>query len=82
MRNYYKYVLYQGNTIVYVGITNDLDRRTNEHKRDGKRFSDWEKIGNACTKESAEYWETERLETYMRNHNGYLPLYNKTANGK
>lgn len=82
MRDYNKYILYQGNKIVYIGITNDIERRKREHQNDGKEFSRMEKEGNLSTKEGAEAWETERLQTYMNNHNGQLPLYNKTKNGK
>jgi hypothetical protein len=44
-------------------------------------FIDSKKVGR-CSSESAEQWETDRLYTYMKNHNGYLPKYNQTTTGK
>lgn len=39
-------------------------------------------VGRAVTRESAEKWETERIDKYRRNHNGQVPPLNKTQNGK
>lgn len=80
-RNTYKYVLKDGNNIKYVGITDDPQRRESEHKRD-KDFKKMEIIGQAVSRESAEKWETERINQYRRNHNGQVPPLNKTLNGK
>ncbi|OIR01325.1 hypothetical protein GALL_166130 [mine drainage metagenome] len=80
-RDYHKYELKKGNKLLYVGITNDPERREDEHKND-KRFGHMNIIGNATTKEGAEKWETERLKQYADNHNGKLPPKNKTSNGK
>lgn len=80
-RSTYKYVLKDGNKINYVGITDDHQRRESEHKRD-KDFKKMEIIGRAFSLESAEKWETERINQYRRNHNGQVPPLNKTQNGK
>ncbi|MBR4155493.1 MAG: GIY-YIG nuclease family protein [Bacteroidales bacterium] len=80
-RSTYKYVLKDGNKIKYVGITDDPQRRESEHKRD-KDFKKMEIIGRAVSRESAEKWETERINQYRRNHNGQVPPLNKTLNGK
>ncbi len=76
-----KYILKQGNKIVYVGITNDPQRREAEHRQD-KDFDKMEIIGRTCTRQSAEQWETDRIETYMSNHGGNTPIYNKNSSGK
>ena len=77
-----KYVLKKGNEIVYVGITNSIERRESEHKAEGMDFSSISKIGKKTTREAAENWEAERIRTYMDNHNGNTPKYNKNSSGK
>ena len=81
-RNTTKYVLKDKNEVVYVGITNDLERRTQEHKAEGMKFTSVTKVGNITTQEGASKWETDRIRTYMQNHNGATPKYNKNDNGK
>lgn len=80
-RDTYKYVLKDGNKIQYVGITNDPQRRETEH-RQNKVYKKMEIVGRASTRQNAEKWETERIETYKKNHSGEIPLLNKTQNGK
>ena len=77
-----KYECYQGNKLVYVGITNDLERREAEHIADGMQFSSMKKVGNVTTQEAASKWETERIQTYQKNHSGSTPKYNKNNTGK
>lgn len=77
-RNYYRYELKDGRKTVYVGITNDPQRREIEHRNDGKRFNKLDIVGSAVTQRSAEKWEEERLATYNKNHKGKGPRYNKT----
>jgi len=38
-RDTYNYVLKRRRRIVYRGITNDPERRLNEHRKSGKRFT-------------------------------------------
>jgi predicted GIY-YIG superfamily endonuclease len=80
-RDTYKYELKQGNKVVYAGITNDPTQRETQHHQE-KTFDKMQIIGRVSTREGAEKWETDRLETYMRNHKGELPKYNKTTTGK
>ena len=79
-RNTYKYELKQGNKVVYVGISDDPARREIEHRRD-KDFGKMVIVGNKSTRESAKDWEDRRIETYMNNHGGETPKYNKTEAG-
>lgn len=81
IKDTHKYVLKDGNKILYVGITDNPQRRESEH-RQNKDFQKMEVIGRAVTRQSAEKWETERIEQYRRNHNGNVPPFNKTQNGK
>jgi predicted GIY-YIG superfamily endonuclease len=80
-RDTYKYELKDGKKVVYVGITNDPERREAQHRQE-KNFGTMNIVGRASTREGAEQWETQRLETYMNNHKGDLPKYNQTATGK
>lgn len=76
-----KYVLKQGNKVVYVGITNDPERRETEHRQD-KNFDKMELVGRKSTRSGAQQWETDKIETYMKNHAGVTPKYNKNSSGK
>lgn len=76
-----KYVLKQGNKIVYVGITDDPERREAEHRQD-KNFDKMEIVGRKSTRDGAEQWEADRIKTYMKNHAGETPKYNQNTSGK
>ena len=77
-----KYECYDGNKLVYVGITNDLGRREAEHRADGMVFTSMRKVGNITTQQAASDWESKRIQTYVDNHNGSTPKYNKNKSGK
>ena len=77
-----KYELFDGNQLVYVGITNDLNRRTREHQAEGMNFTRVRQVGNASTRQGAGEWEEARIQTYMDNHGGKLPRYNNNTSGK
>lgn len=75
------YNLKQGNKVVYKGITNDLEKRAQEHRAGGKEFSTIEKVGRVKTEQGARKVEAQQLATYRNNHGGTNPKYNKTKNG-
>ena len=75
-RDTYLYYLKQVNKIVYIGITNDPDRRKDEHKLDHKKFTKMEVKPIPMTEDGARKKEAEKLATYIKNH-GKLPEYNK-----
>ncbi len=77
-RNYHRYELRDHGKIVYFGITDDPERREEEHKDEGKRFTTMNVVGPAVIKNSAEKWEEDRLEGYRENHGGRNPRYNET----
>ena len=81
-RDTYKYELKQGNKVVYVGITDDPGRREQEHRNDGKQFTSMNIVGNASTRQGASACEEQRIQTYMGNHHGQTPQYNKNETGK
>ena len=81
-RDTYKYELRNGNRIVYVGITNNLERREAEHRNEGMQFTSIAKVGNITTRDAAEAWEADRIATYKDNHGGDRPQYNQNDSGK
>ncbi len=76
-RDHKKYTLKKGNEILYVGVTDDPERREQEHKEEGKKFSHMKIEGRPVTKEGALEWEQERVEKYQKTHGGEKPKYNK-----
>lgn len=77
-RNYFRYNLKKSHKIVYKGITNNPEDRTEQHKDDGKRFTHMQIVGPAVTKNTAEKWEEESLRQFRYDHRGKNPLYNET----
>ena len=73
IRDTYKYELRDRNRVVYIGITNDPERREDEYRAEGKRFSRMWLIGNRTTQAAAERWEEERLASYRRSHRDKNP---------
>lgn len=59
-RDTYKYHFKKGNTIVHTGITNDLERREQEHKRDFGESGHIMKVGRVTTGDAAMEWEKEQ----------------------
>ena len=80
-RDTVKYELTKGHKTVYVGITDNPERRETEHRQD-KDFDKMKIVGRKSTRDGAEQWETDRIQTYMKHHNGATPKYNKNTTGK
>jgi predicted GIY-YIG superfamily endonuclease len=79
-RDTYRYELKQGSKVVYRGITNNPERRCNEHNND-KNFSHMNIVGPRVTRSSARRWEQDSLQTYRKTHKGKNPKYNKKKSG-
>ena len=77
-RNHYRYNLKQSHKVVYKGITKNPENREEQHKDEGKRFSNMQIVGPSVTKAAAEKWEEESLAQYRSNHGGRNPRYNET----
>ncbi len=77
-RDTYRYELRDGRKVVQYGITDDPERREREHHDDGKRFTTMNVVGPAVTRETAEEWEEDSLDSYRRGHRGRNPRYNET----
>lgn len=76
----YVYKLVRNGQTVYIGITNDLKRREQEHRED-KQFDKMQVIKGPCTREEAEKLESVQLRLFSFSHS-HLPEYNQTCNGK
>ena len=61
-RNTYKYDFKVGNKIVHSGITNDLERREQEHQQRW-RNGHIKQIGNKTTEDAAREWEETKQKT-------------------
>lgn len=58
----YKYHFKKGNKILHTGITNDLERREQEHKRDLGGNGHIKKVGRKTTHDGALKWEREQAK--------------------
>lgn len=80
-RNTVTYELKNRNEVLYVGTTNDPERRMAEHQAAGKKFSKMTITSRKMTEQGAKKKEAQRLETYRQNHNQRNPKYNKDTDG-
>lgn len=74
------YELKQGNKVVYVGTTNDPERREQEHLAAGKTFGHMNVTSRRMTEGGAKKKEAEKLKTYRKNQ-GKNPKYNLDSDG-
>ncbi len=74
------YELKDGNKVVYVGTTNDPERREQEHRDGGKRFGHMNVTSRRMTEDGATKKEADKLATYRKNQ-GKNPKYNKDSDG-
>ena len=58
-RNTYKYYFKRGNKIVHGGITNDLERREDEHQEKWPK-GHISQVGRKTTEDAAREWEKEK----------------------
>lgn len=61
-RDTYKYHFKRGNEILHTGITNDLDRREQEHQRDIDPKGHIFQVGGPTTRDGAKAWEDEQRD--------------------
>ncbi len=61
-RDTYRYHFKRGHRIVHTGITNDLERRESEHRRDFGEDGHILKVGSVTTMDAALKWEREQAE--------------------
>lgn len=75
------YTLRDKNEIVYIGTSNNIEKREKEHQDLGKEFTSIRKESRKMTPESAKKREEEKLENYRKNHKSKNPKYNKDKDG-
>jgi predicted GIY-YIG superfamily endonuclease len=75
------YDLKDGKKIVYRGTTDDPERRADEHKASGKKFTKLTVTSRKMTEDGAKKKEAEALERYRKSHSGKNPKYNKDSDG-
>ena len=61
-RDSYKYHFKKGNRIVHTGITNNLERREQEHQERFGNDGHIKQVGRATTRDAALKWEREQAE--------------------
>ena len=61
-RETYKYHFKKGNRIMHTGITNDLERREQEHKKTFGESGHIKQVGRATTRDAALEWESEQAK--------------------
>ena len=59
LRDTYKYQFKVGNKIIHGGITNDLERREQEHQQDNPK-GHIKQVGNKTTEDAARQWEKDK----------------------
>lgn len=59
-RDTYKYEFNRGNKILHGGITNDLERRQAEHRRDIDQKGHIKQVGRRTTRDAASDWEEDK----------------------
>lgn len=79
-RNTVTYALKKGGKTVYIGTTNDPDRREIEHKADGKKFTKMTLTSRRMTEAGAQKKEEKAIQRYKKNQ-GKTPKYNKDEKG-
>lgn len=75
------YRLKKGRKVVYIGTTNDPERREREHRRAGHEFDKIVPVTRRMTPDGARSREADSLATYRRGHRGRNPEYNEDPNG-
>lgn len=61
-RDTYKYHFKKGSKIVHTGITNDLERREQEHKQDFGESGHIKQVGRVTTRDAALKWESDQAK--------------------
>lgn len=75
------YRLKEGKKTVYIGTTNDSERREEEHREEGKKFTKLEPTSRKMTENGAKQKEADQLQVFRKGHGGENPKYNKDSDG-
>ena len=66
---------------VYIGESEDPQKRAVQHADEGKKFDRVEITSRPMKRENAVKREADQLQTYRRGHGGKNPKYNDTDEG-
>lgn len=66
--------------IVYIGMSNNPDKRSLDHKRDGKNFHSVQIVSSHLSRQAAKKAEGELVTQYIK-RTGRRPKYNQTNLG-
>ena len=80
-RNTVTYDLKQEREVVYKGTTKNPERREEQHREEGKRFSHLQITSHKMTEQEAKQKEKRDLQQYRQSHRGKNPKYNKDIDG-
>ena len=75
------YALFNKGKKVYIGESEDPQKRAEQHADEGKIFDRVETTSRPMKRENAEKREADQLRTYRRGHGGKNPKYNDTDEG-
>ncbi len=75
------YALHDGRKKVYIGTTDNPERRVREHEAEGKRFTRMDVTSRRMTDEGAKRKEAEQLASYRGSHTRRNPRYNESKSG-
>ena len=75
------YALHDGRKKVYIGTTDNPERRVREHEAEGKRFTRMDVTSRRMTEEGAKQKEAAHLASYRSSHGGRNPRYNESKSG-
>ncbi len=75
------YALYQGRKKIYIGESENPERRAEQHRDEGKVFDRLEVTSRSINKDNAQKRQADQLETFRRGHKGQNPKYNETDEG-
>ena len=75
------YALWHKGKKVYIGKSEDPEKRAAEHADDGKKFTSVQITSRPMKPKNAEKREAAQLQAYRNGHKGRNPKYNKTDEG-
>ena len=75
------YALWNKRKKVYIGESEDPQKRAEEHAADGKKFQSVQITSRPMKPENAEKRQASQLQAYRQGHRGKNPKYNKTDEG-
>lgn len=70
------YALYNGKKKIYINVTDNLEERIEENRKDGIYFTRFEKTSKKMNPVSALFLLMDQLKRYQYGHDGKSPIAN------